>query len=120
MRKNVLIVDDCDTTRKILSYMAKSVGYNPVTAVNGLDAIEKLAQNDISVIVTDLNMPMMDGLELVRTVRGNERYGAIPIIMVSTEAGENDRELGIKAGANLYMTKPITAKWLAYQIEKLA
>ncbi|MBI5893172.1 MAG: response regulator [Deltaproteobacteria bacterium] len=119
MSKNILIVDDCDTTRKLLSFMVKGGGYNPIPASNGIDALEKLAQNEIILVITDLNMPQMDGLELVKTIRGDENYKNIPVIMVSTEAGENDKKMGYDAGVTLYITKPVTAKWLVYQIEKL-
>lgn len=119
MGKTILIVDDCETTRKLLSYMVKGAGYNTIVAVNGIDALEKLAQNDISLVITDLNMPQMDGLELVRTMRNESSYSNIPVIMISTESGDKDREMGIRAGVNIYMTKPVTSRWLAYQIAKL-
>lgn len=119
MAQNILIVDDCDTTRKLLSYMIKSAGHNPVAAVNGLDALEKLAQNNISLVLTDLNMPQMDGLELTKTIKSDDNYKHLPIIMISTEAAEQDKERGMKAGVNVYMTKPVTSKWLGYQLEKL-
>ncbi len=117
--KKILIVDDCSTTRKILSSMIKSIGYSPVAAMNGFDALEKLAQNDISLMVTDLNMPQMDGLELIKNIRESDDYKGIPIIMVTTESDERDREQGMEAGADVYVTKPVTSQRLTYEIKKL-
>ena len=119
MSKNILVVDDCDTTRKILSYMVKGAGLNPIGAMNGLDALEKLAQNDIAVVVTDLNMPQMDGFELVTNIRDNQTLKDIPIIMVTTEADELKKNMGISAGVDIFMSKPVTSKWLTYQLRKL-
>ena len=119
MNKNILIVDDCDTTRKLLSFMIKGGGHNPIPASNGIDALEKLAQNEIHLVLTDLNMPQMDGLELVKAMRSDDNYKNIPVIMVSTEAEDKDKKMGYDAGVTLYMTKPVTAKWLVYQIDKL-
>ncbi len=119
MSKTILVVDDSDTTRKLISYMVKSMGYKTVGAVNGLDALEKLAQNDIALVLTDLNMPQMDGLELAKSIRGDDNYKEMPIIMISTESEEEDRKKGMEAGVDQYLTKPVTSKWLSYQIGKL-
>ncbi len=119
MSKNILIVDDCDTTRKILTYMVKGAGHSPVGAINGLDALEKLAQNEISLVVTDLNMPQMDGFELVESMRENPDLKHIPIIMITTEADALKEEKGKDAGVDIFMSKPVTSKWLSYQIMKL-
>ncbi len=119
MSKNILVVDDCDTTRKILSYMVKGAGLNPVGATNGLDALEKLAQNEIAVVVTDLNMPQMDGFELVTSIRDNPSLKDLPVIMVTTEADELKKDMGLSAGVDIFMSKPVTSKWLTYQLRKL-
>ncbi len=119
MSENILVVDDCDTTRKIISYMVKGAGLNPIGATNGLDALEKLAQHDIAVVVTDLNMPQMDGFELVTNIRDNQALMDIPVIMVTTEADELKKNLGLSAGVDIFMSKPITSKWLTYQLRKL-
>jgi two-component system chemotaxis response regulator CheY len=119
MSLNILVVDDCDTTRKIITYMIKGAGYSAVNAVNGMDALEKLAQNEIALVVTDLNMPHMDGFELVKNMKENPAYGEIPVIMITTEGGSAKEELGMNAGVDIFMSKPVTSKWLAYQIQKL-
>lgn len=119
MEKKVMIVDDCGTTRKLLSYIMKERGYKILTASNGLEALEVLATNPIDLVLTDLNMPQMDGVELVKNLRGNDVYKDLPVIMVTTEGGEVDRKTGLEAGVNTYLTKPISPQRLIYEIEKL-
>ncbi|MEE8575370.1 MAG: response regulator [Thermodesulfobacteriota bacterium] len=119
MEIDILVVDDCATTRKIVSYMVKSGGYNPVLAVNGLDALEKMAQHQIALIVTDLNMPQMDGFELVKNVKESPETSSIPVIMITTEGDELKKDAGLDVGVDIFMTKPVTSKWLTYQIKKL-
>lgn len=118
MAKRILIVDDCDTTRKLLSYMIRERGYVAVGASNGIDALEKLATNPVDLIVTDLNMPQMDGYELSKSLRQNVSYRDIPIIMVTTEGGESDMKKGLEAGVTRYLVKPVSAQKLLYEIEK--
>jgi len=119
MEKKILVVDDCDTTRKLLSYIIKERGYRIITASNGIEALEILAANQIDLVLTDLNMPQMDGLELSRNITENGAYSNLPIIMVTTEAAEADKKMGMEAGVTTYLTKPITPQRLLYEIEKL-
>lgn len=119
MEKRILIVDDCDTTRKLLSYIVRERGYKIYLASNGLEALEVMAENQVDMVVTDLNMPQMDGLELSRNLRSQEVYREIPIIMVTTESGDADRRMGASAGVTTYLTKPFSPQRLLYEIEKL-
>lgn len=119
MEKKILIVDDCGTTRKLLSYIVKERGYKIISASNGLEALELMAANPVDLVLTDLNMPQMDGLELSKNIRGNDSYREIPIVMVTTEAGEADIQIGLSSGVTTYLTKPITPQKLLYEIEKL-
>lgn len=119
MQKKILIVDDCDTTRKLLSYIIKERGHVILGASNGIEALEVLAANPVDLVVTDLNMPQMDGFELSRNLKDNKAYKDIPIVMVTTEAGEVDRKMGIDSGVSTYLTKPISPQKLLYEIEKL-
>lgn len=105
----ILVVDDCQTTRKLLGLYLKSKGFAVATAENGLDAIEKLGTDTINLVLTDLNMPYMDGLELIRTLKADPNLSAIPIIMVTTEADPEERAKAMTAGAAAYMVKPVTA-----------
>lgn len=119
MAKSVLVVDDCGTTRRLISLLLKGKGYNSIHAQNGLDALEKLAVNEVDVVITDLNMPLMDGLELIKTLRQDEKYKQLPIIMVSTESAEMDKKMAKDLGASTYIVKPVTQDRLVYEIEKL-
>ncbi len=119
MEKKILVVDDCDTTRKLLSYIIREQGYRIITASNGIEALEVLAANHIDLVVTDLNMPQMDGLELSRNIKQSGAYPKLPIIMVTTETAEADRKMGMEAGVTTYLSKPITPQKLLHEIEKL-
>lgn len=119
MEKKILIVDDCGTTRKLLGFIVKERGYRIIGASNGLEALEMIAQNPVDLVLTDLNMPQMDGLELSRTIRSNDVYRELPIVMVTTEASEADRKIGLEAGVTTYLTKPISPQRLIFEIEKL-
>lgn len=115
----ILIVDDDKTTRKLLSFYLKGSGFEVVTAENGLDALEKLGMNDINLVMTDLNMPYMDGIELVKTLKADPNLAQIPIIMVTTEADINEQNRAFAAGANAYITKPVTADIIAQKIKSI-
>lgn len=114
----ILIVDDCPTTRKLMGLSLKSKGFEVVFAENGLDAVEKLAMTTVNMIITDLNMPYMDGLELIKRLRAD--YGSyIPILMVTTEADDEERVRALEAGANDYLVKPVNADQMKDSIKKI-
>lgn len=115
----ILIVDDDQTTRKLLAFYLRSKGYDPLTAENGLDAIEKLGTNTVNLIMSDINMPYMDGIEFVKNVRANSSWAHIPVLMVSTEADADERERAHNAGANGYLVKPVTAEMVVEKIKEL-
>jgi two-component system chemotaxis response regulator CheY len=116
---NILVVDDCQTTRKLLGHYLKTRGYNVVFAENGLDALEKLGSNDINLILTDLNMPYMDGMELIRTLRSDPNWSNIPILMVTTENDDIEREKAFSSGVNGYVVKPITGDTISQNIKAI-
>ena len=104
--KTVLIVDDSRTTRDYHAAIISSGGFRAVTAADGADALERLMSEAVDVVVTDVNMPRMDGYELVRRIRAKPGWEALPVIMLSTDARDTDRRKGFAAGANLYIGKP--------------
>ncbi len=116
---NILVVDDCQTTRKLLGHYLKSRGYSVVFAENGLDALEKLGSNDINLVLTDLNMPYMDGMELIKTLRSDPNWVNIPILMVTTENDDVEREKAFSSGVNGYVVKPITGDTIAQNIRSI-
>lgn len=115
----ILVVDDCQTTRKILGLYLKAKGFDVVSAENGLDAIEKLASHDVNLIMSDLNMPFMDGIELVKTLKADPNTLHIPILMVTTEADLEERQKAMEAGASAYLVKPVTAETVAINIRDI-
>jgi two-component system, chemotaxis family, chemotaxis protein CheY len=105
----ILVVDDCPTTRKLIGLYLKSKGFVVVTAENGLDALEKIAAGDINMILSDINMPYMDGIEFLKTLRSDPNYSQLPVYMVTTESDPEEKERAFQTGANGYMIKPVTA-----------
>ena len=107
MSAKVLIVDDSRTVRDLHGFMLESGGYEVHQAVNGSEALEKALATQFDLIVTDVNMPQMDGYEFTRRVRATAAYQATPIIIVSTESEAQDKTRGFEAGANVYVVKPV-------------
>jgi len=112
----IMIVDDCNTTRKLLGHYLRSRGYSVVFAENGIDALEKLAIHDVNLVMTDLNMPYMDGMELIKLLRADPVLSEIPILMITTENDDIERAKAISSGANGYMVKPVTGDNIAENI----
>lgn len=107
MSKHILIVDDSKTVRNLVAFIMKKEGFTVTTAEDGLDGLEKLyAANQVDLIISDVNMPRMDGLTFIKTVREQDAYRDLPIVVLSTEGQEKDIQTGINVGANLYMVKP--------------
>ncbi len=104
-KKTALVVDDSTTTRILQKNILKSSGYDVEVAVNGFDALTKVASSQFDFIVTDVEMPEIDGFELTERLRQDERYKHIPIIMVTSLASEENRVKGLNAGASAYLTK---------------
>ncbi len=115
----LLIVDDDKTTRKLLSLYLKGKGYEVVPAENGLDAIEKLGTESINLVVTDMNMPYMDGIELTKTLRSDSILKNMPIIMVTTEADDDEKKKAFDAGVDDYLVKPTNADAINDSIKRI-
>ena len=110
MTYRILIIDDSPTMRQLLSFAVKRLsGVETVEAADGVDGYKKLTSGKFDLVLADINMPVMDGLKLVSIIRGNPDYKDIPIVMVTTEGGKEDREKALSLGANAYITKPIQA-----------
>lgn len=116
---NILIVDDCQTTRRLLGHYLKTRGYSLVFAENGLDALEKLGTEMINFVVTDLNMPYMDGMELVKTMRSDPAWSELPVLMVTTENDDEERQKAFNNGVNGYIVKPVSGDDIAQNIEAI-
>lgn len=118
MSRTILVVDDSPTVVKFVSFSLRNSGFNVVTACDGMDAIEKMSHlpEDVSLVITDLNMPNLDGYSLIGTLRQNERYKATPIIILSSEDGADDRERGLAVGASSYLVKPFKSSLLLSEV----
>lgn len=105
---NLLIVEDSPTMRQLISFSLKRLkNIKIVEATNGVDALKKLSEEKFNLIIADINMPLMDGLKLLSIIRNDPIYNNIPVVIVTTEGAEADREKGLKLGANAYLSKPI-------------
>lgn len=107
MSKHILIVDDSKTVRNLVAFIMKKEGFKVTMAEDGLDGLEKLYSSEqVDLIISDINMPRMDGFTFIKTVREQEAYRDLPIVVLSTEGQEKDIQQGIQLGANMYMVKP--------------
>lgn len=112
MAKRVLAVDDSATVRQVLSLTLKGAGYEVIEAVDGQDALNKLGQEKVHMMITDLNMPKLDGINLIREVRKDPSNRFIPIIMLTTESQEVKKQEGKSAGASGWLVKPFKPEQL--------
>lgn len=120
MSQKILVVDDSPTIVKFVSFSLKNSGFDVVTATDGMDAIEKISRlaEPVDLVITDLNMPNLDGYSLIGTLRKNEAYRDTPIIILSSEEGDDDRERGLAVGANSYLVKPFKSSKLLDEVSK--
>ena len=120
MSEHILVVDDSKTVRNLVAFIMKSQGYKVTTAEDGLDGLEKLfSAEKIDLIISDVNMPRMDGFTFIKQVREQPAYKDLPIMVLSTEGRPSDIELGMKLGANLYMVKPAQPEIMVQNIKML-
>jgi len=120
MAKQILIVDDSKTVRNLVAFIMKKEGFGVVTAEDGLDGLEKLySAQKVDLIISDINMPRMDGFTFIKSVREEEAYRDLPIIVLSTEGQEKDIQEGMSLGANLYMVKPAQPEKLVKNVKML-
>src|SRR5512143_1391452 len=117
---NFLVVEDSPTMRQLISFALKRVqGSKIVEASDGIDALKKLSGQKFDLILTDINMPIMDGLKLVSLIRNDDNHKGIPIIIITTEGAEEDRKKGLALGANAYLSKPIQTAELLRLVKEL-
>ncbi|HUX92864.1 MAG TPA: response regulator [Ignavibacteriaceae bacterium] len=116
-----LVVDDSVTMRRIVINSLRSLGYsNFVEACDGKDALDKLSVNDgINFVITDWNMPVLSGLELVRSIRGDEKHSKLAILMVTTRGVKEDIIEALQAKVNNYVVKPFTPQILKEKIDQI-
>ncbi len=119
MSKRILAVDDSASIRQMVAFTLKGAGYEVVEAVDGKDALSKLNGNPVHMVITDLNMPNLDGIGLVKGLRANPSYKFIPIILLTTESQESKKLEGKEAGATGWIVKPFKPEQLIAVIKKV-
>jgi two-component system chemotaxis response regulator CheY len=119
MGSRILIVDDDSITRKFIGFILRAEGFQVAFAQDGIEALEILAGVSIDLVITDLNMPKMDGLELIQAIRKDLQSSEMPVLMLTTEGDEESRKCGYDAGASAYMVKPVSREVLAEKIREL-
>jgi len=118
-RKTILAVDDSGSLRQMLSFSLKAAGYGVIEAVDGQDGLHKAKQQKVDLVLTDQNMPGMDGLSLIKALRAMKNYQSVPILMLTTESGEDMKAMGRAAGANGWLVKPFDPARLTEVVKKL-
>jgi two-component system, chemotaxis family, chemotaxis protein CheY len=119
MNKTIVTVDDSASVRQMVCFILKEAGYNVIEACDGKDALSKISNNTIHLIITDLNMPNMDGIEFIKNVRANPAHKFVPIIMLTTESQESKKMEGKHAGATGWIVKPFKPEQLLAVVKKV-
>ena len=111
MGKQVLIVDDSSMTRSIIRTAVEDIDdLETVEVATGFEALKLLPSTGIDLIITDINMPDINGLELINFIKKDPRFNSIPLVIISTETSDEDKQRGLRIGADSYLTKPFTAE----------
>jgi two-component system chemotaxis response regulator CheY len=119
MQKTILVVDDSPTVRKFVSLALENLGYKVVTASDGMEAFEVLTKLDsIDLIIADINMPNLNGFELIKLLRSKDKFRDVPIIILSSLSDGKSIDTGLKLGANSYLVKPFNVKRIQYEVSK--
>ena len=119
MVKRIMTVEDSISMRELISFTLQGKGYEVAEAEDGRDALAKLALTKVDLIITDLNMPNMNGIELTRSLRADATYKFIPIILLTTESQEKKKIQGRQAGATAWITKPFKQDQLLCVVKKV-
>jgi two-component system chemotaxis response regulator CheY len=119
MAKTILAVDDSGSLRQMLVFTLKAAGYQVVEAVDGRDGLDKAKQKQFDLVLTDQNMPNMDGLTLIRSLRALPAYARTPILMLTTESSDEMKSKGRTAGATGWLVKPFDPTRLTEVVRKV-
>ncbi len=119
MAKKILFVDDSTSMRQVVGHAMEKAGYEVTTAVDGVDGVDKLDLQKYDVIITDLNMPNMNGFELIKRAKQNAKNKFSPVIMLTTESSAEMKQKGKEAGAKVWVVKPFQPDQLLSVMDKL-
>jgi two-component system chemotaxis response regulator CheY len=115
-----LLVEDSPTMRQLIIFALKRIpNLELVEASDGVDALKKLPGQKFDIMLTDINMPIMDGLKLISLMKNNPNYKDIPVVVITTEGGKEDRERGLALGARAYITKPVQTTSLLKVVKEI-
>ena len=115
-----LVVEDSTPMRQLIVAALDAIpGLEVVEAGDGLDALRKIAGARFDIILTDINMPILDGLKLVKRLRSDEAYREVPVVIITTESAEEDRQRALALGATAYLTKPVQAREVVPLVQEL-
>ena len=119
MRKNILVVDDSKPVRESIRYILEENKYDVIEGFDGLNGLEKLSEGDIDLIITDLRMPKLDGIGLIKKVRAHDKYKSIPILVLTVESEQEIIDEGTAAGADGWIVKPFSIDKLISAVQKV-
>ena len=119
MGKKILIVDDSGSMRQMVNFTLTEEGFDVAEAVDGQDGFDSLESANPDLIVTDINMPNMNGIDLIKAVRETEKFKFTPIIVLTTESEQSKQDAGKKAGASAWLVKPFTPEKLIETVKKV-
>ncbi len=117
--KTILTVDDSATVRQMAGLVLRGAGYEVIEAIDGVDALSKMTGQELNLILTDLNMPNMDGLELTRRVRTLPNYKFVPVVLLTTESQPEKKQEGKAAGATAWIVKPFNPDQLLAVVKRV-
>ena len=119
MAKTIMVVDDSISIRQVVGIALRQAGYDVIEGVDGKDALAKLTGQKVNLIISDVNMPNMDGISFVRELKTRPAYKFTPVLMLTTESQEDKKEQGKAAGARAWMVKPFKPEALVAAVQKL-
>jgi DNA-binding response OmpR family regulator len=118
MGRTILVVDDSATVRKFISVSLEMQGFRVLTAIDGMDALERLSRETVELVITDLNMPNMDGFELIGSLRENAQFVDLPVIILSSLNETPNKSKVIELRVNSYLQKPFNIERIQYEVSK--
>ncbi len=119
MSRLILVVDDSATVRKFVATALSLKGFRVMTASDGLEALEKMPQETVDLVITDLNMPDMDGFEFIKSLRETSQYQELPIVILSSMTDDRHKNHGLSLGAHSFLEKPFSVEEVQQEVSKL-
>jgi len=119
MQKTILVVEDVTSMRGLVSITLNTAGYNVIEACNGEDALKKMKEQKVHMIISDVNMPSMNGLEFLKALKSNPEYKIIPVVMLTTHGDEATKKKGQMAGAKAWIVKPFKPESILNVVKKI-